>query len=157
MQLPHLLLALQRAVATSNADIRISARAQMAVAQERLHEALEQVRPTLRRQSSLNSLLAFEVVLQRLQKNGDEALELAGKGSLGQALTLLNSKEFLALEQESDGLLIQIEKNKEADIHDTAKNLAEYAQRSSTITYVCLLYTSPSPRDGLLSRMPSSA
>ena len=24
-------------------------------------------------------------------------------------------------------------------------------------TYVCLLYTSPSPRDGLLSRMPSSA
>ena len=24
-------------------------------------------------------------------------------------------------------------------------------------TYICLLYTSPSPRDGLLSRMPSSA
>ena len=26
-----------------------------------------------------------------------------------------------------------------------------------TLFYVCLLYTSPSPRDGLLSRMPSSA
>ena len=26
-----------------------------------------------------------------------------------------------------------------------------------TIPYTCLLYTSPSPRDGLLSRMPSSA
>ena len=26
-----------------------------------------------------------------------------------------------------------------------------------SIGYVCLLYTSPSPRDGLLSRMPSSA
>ena len=26
-----------------------------------------------------------------------------------------------------------------------------------TLTDVCLLYTSPSPRDGLLSRMPSSA
>ena len=25
------------------------------------------------------------------------------------------------------------------------------------LAYVCLLYTSPSPRDGLLSRMPSSA
>ena len=25
------------------------------------------------------------------------------------------------------------------------------------VTYACLLYTSPSPRDGLLSRMPSSA
>ena len=27
----------------------------------------------------------------------------------------------------------------------------------SGLTYICLLYTSPSPRDGLLSRMPSSA
>ena len=26
-----------------------------------------------------------------------------------------------------------------------------------TVTDICLLYTSPSPRDGLLSRMPSSA
>ena len=26
-----------------------------------------------------------------------------------------------------------------------------------TRVYICLLYTSPSPRDGLLSRMPSSA
>ena len=25
------------------------------------------------------------------------------------------------------------------------------------LLYICLLYTSPSPRDGLLSRMPSSA
>ena len=25
------------------------------------------------------------------------------------------------------------------------------------VVYICLLYTSPSPRDGLLSRMPSSA
>ena len=29
--------------------------------------------------------------------------------------------------------------------------------RQTQGTYVCLLYTSPSPRDGLLSRMPSSA
>ena len=31
------------------------------------------------------------------------------------------------------------------------------ASYRSAIYYVCLLYTSPSPRDGLLSRMPSSA
>ena len=30
-------------------------------------------------------------------------------------------------------------------------------QNPHTDTYDCLLYTSPSPRDGLLSRMPSSA
>ena len=28
---------------------------------------------------------------------------------------------------------------------------------STMLTLICLLYTSPSPRDGLLSRMPSSA
>ena len=30
-------------------------------------------------------------------------------------------------------------------------------QAGADVIYVCLLYTSPSPRDGLLSRMPSSA
>ena len=30
-------------------------------------------------------------------------------------------------------------------------------ETQETKSYVCLLYTSPSPRDGLLSRMPSSA
>ena len=29
--------------------------------------------------------------------------------------------------------------------------------RSLDVIFACLLYTSPSPRDGLLSRMPSSA
>ena len=31
------------------------------------------------------------------------------------------------------------------------------ADRIAELTKTCLLYTSPSPRDGLLSRMPSSA
>ena len=35
---------------------------------------------------------------------------------------------------------------------------AEAAKYEVTVDYyLCLLYTSPSPRDGLLSRMPSSA
>ena len=33
-------------------------------------------------------------------------------------------------------------------------NVKKYCNRKC---YICLLYTSPSPRDGLLSRMPSSA
>ena len=31
------------------------------------------------------------------------------------------------------------------------------SRRQGALNYLCLLYTSPSPRDGLLSRMPSSA
>ena len=34
---------------------------------------------------------------------------------------------------------------------------ASARQITAVIPYFCLLYTSPSPRDGLLSRMPSSA
>ena len=46
-------------------------------------------------------------------------------------------------------------------LHLAAKgfNIALHYNRSepSTVIEDCLLYTSPSPRDGLLSRMPSSA
>ena len=38
------------------------------------------------------------------------------------------------------------------------KGLAAFLKgKKFTYTLPCLLYTSPSPRDGLLSRMPSSA
>ena len=40
------------------------------------------------------------------------------------------------------------------DIHDLS--LLDELEKIAPI-YACLLYTSPSPRDGLLSRMPSSA
>ena len=35
--------------------------------------------------------------------------------------------------------------------------LPSITDTTSEPTFICLLYTSPSPRDGLLSRMPSSA
>ena len=38
-----------------------------------------------------------------------------------------------------------------------AQYRAEQKQVRDEINRICLLYTSPSPRDGLLSRMPSSA
>ena len=34
---------------------------------------------------------------------------------------------------------------------------SQRTQKEETLAWICLLYTSPSPRDGLLSRMPSSA
>ena len=44
-----------------------------------------------------------------------------------------------------------IEGSEKSNISEIEKNVAELKDN------LCLLYTSPSPRDGLLSRMPSSA
>ena len=54
-------------------------------------------------------------------------------------------KEELGLHARPAGLLV-----KEAKKFQSATTLAAKGK-------TCLLYTSPSPRDGLLSRMPSSA
>ena len=50
------------------------------------------------------------------------------------------------------------------DVSPAMKQLSEYMSAAHTrelpeevMEKTCLLYTSPSPRDGLLSRMPSSA
>ena len=40
---------------------------------------------------------------------------------------------------------------------ETIKSLVKKIAEVIDIPFTCLLYTSPSPRDGLLSRMPSSA
>ena len=42
------------------------------------------------------------------------------------------------------------------DFDDTL-SLSHWGEEEDDWVYDCLLYTSPSPRDGLLSRMPSSA
>ena len=39
----------------------------------------------------------------------------------------------------------------------TVRQIVEYLKELIGNVRTCLLYTSPSPRDGLLSRMPSSA
>ena len=50
----------------------------------------------------------------------------------------------------SEGIQIDVETLYVESESDPQKNRFVFA-------YTCLLYTSPSPRDGLLSRMPSSA
>ena len=54
-------------------------------------------------------------------------------------------KQLLGIADKSNGRVLMA--TVKGDVHDIGKNIVS----------VCLLYTSPSPRDGLLSRMPSSA
>ena len=66
----------------------------------------------------------------------------------------------------SDNNVVPLCYGHHAELHDieghednfwTRYNLEEDFGRKNAEYWCCLLYTSPSPRDGLLSRMPSSA
>ena len=64
-------------------------------------------------------------------------------------------KKFIPLAKKVIDLEIQaLQKLKKKIDNSFNKAVVEIAKCKSK---VCLLYTSPSPRDGLLSRMPSSA
>ena len=66
---------------------------------------------------------------------------------------LLVDGETLQLDHSADRVIEAMELPFERGGHEAF--LAEVEVRSDP--QACLLYTSPSPRDGLLSRMPSSA
>ena len=64
----------------------------------------------------------------------------------------LENKKNLEESIEDYQYLIKLNNIIEKKFQKDSKNISE-----STKLKICLLYTSPSPRDGLLSRMPSSA
>ena len=61
-----------------------------------------------------------------------------------------------------NGAAFKIDAKKHGSIHHVIHNHRSYTVEvvhfdTKNKSCICLLYTSPSPRDGLLSRMPSSA
>ena len=65
-------------------------------------------------------------------------------------------KELLKLRKQHDKLA-RTQESCEAKLKAKDTRIAELEAALRTEATPCLLYTSPSPRDGLLSRMPSSA
>ena len=47
--------------------------------------------------------------------------------------------------------------DKELDLSTRQADIGIFMRRPKQLNYICLLYTSPSPRDPKTSRMPSSA
>mgnify|MGYP003310692783 CR=1 FL=1 len=83
--------------------------------------------------------------------------------SLGKKTAFLCSE---SIKDEADNLLIKnyfkdLEKNiieiSPQQMNNFAGNVIEVENTKGVSHIICLLYTSPSPRDGLLARMPSSA
>ena len=64
----------------------------------------------------------------------------------------------LATSQSATGMLVEYQPIRAwVDGKEDDKALLQNAEQVFVLNPTCLLYTSPSPRDGLLSRMPSSA
>ena len=82
----------------------------------------------------------------------DKMVELGGFESRGDCLRAFVKPIFEvakdAIQKKSIGL---------SSIKISMQEYSELANHLSTMAKACLLYTSPSPRDATLSRMPSSA
>ena len=86
------------------------------------------------------------------------ATTTSGNGS-GATLTVVTNTDNGKILTSADALLSSITTNT-SDANDNSYSTTPTTDGNGTglvVTVTCLLYTSPSPRDGLLSRMPSSA
>ena len=63
----------------------------------------------------------------------------------------------MAMPMDYDGLRGEDESERTDNVTDYKRTCIDFIEDISGSYLDCLLYTSPSPRDGLLSRMPSSA
>jgi PAS domain S-box-containing protein len=138
VQLPHMMQALQRAVGTDSAQIRVESLQQLQEIRENLQQAVARAKVTLKRAENLARLSELDLLLQQLQRHSDQAFLLIDQGQQNKASVLLNSSEFQQLARQADGLLYAIAQVKEASIRDTAKDIAEYAEHSTRQTYVLL-------------------
>ena len=96
---------------------------------------------------------------------GRSELVYCGYGEPTCALDVLNASAKYA--KETYGLKIRVNTNGLGNLYHQREIVPELAEVADVVSislnaptkesYICLLYTSPSPRDGLLSRMPSSA
>ena len=94
--------------------------------------------------SSINNLIVFE--MDSLQYYWSKVLE--------KKLPIARQKFFdWRSEQDSSALLEELS----SDLSASSPEAELIKLKLLDLLISCLLYTSPSPRDGLLSRMPSSA
>ena len=110
-------------------------------------------------QDLLGVLSAYDALLEAVREGGETeaAVEAVAKARKQADLAFLLEEVPQALEQSMEGL------RQVASIVRAMKDFSHMGEKTFTPTDLgplvetCLLYTSPSPRDGLLSRMPSSA
>ena len=102
----------------------------------------------------------FKVAIQKprqIQQGGGSQFNLADSYELEREALDPIGAEIVEIDPETDEELIEAAKDSDAVIARGRRISAEIIAALEKCVVICLLYTSPSPRDGLLSRMPSSA
>ena len=95
-------------------------------------------------------IVLFNKPFNVLSQFTDKEKQFNTRENLSDYINIPNIYPAGRLDKDSEGLLILTDEGLlQSKISDPKYKVAK--------TYCCLLYTSPSPRDGLLSRMPSSA
>ena len=116
-------------------------------------EGLRAIRLLIRDERSkqkLRAILGEETADQLIGRLRNEIPSLQAAAVGGGSQTMPRGDLNRAQQQLFEGSLMQT-------IREGDPLRAAAALPSRALSYGCLLYTSPSPRDGLLSRMPSSA
>ena len=107
----------------------------------------------------LLSLLQLQRRRRELTAAQAEVVAQKTAAALASERNLALESELSTLQQELSSVKVQLSAQSatlsERDAHH--QNHMQWVEESRTTLRTCLLYTSPSPRDGLLSRMPSSA
>ena len=71
---------------------------------------------------------------------------------------LMSAQQASAVHKDENGVNVYTEQDMNAMLSPAEREkLIETMARARNVVRACLLYTSPSPRDATLSRMPSSA
>ena len=97
-------------------------------------------------------LISYNAIKGSIELAKERGAYSSYKGSKwSKGLLPIDTIDLLAKERGEE--YVEVDRSSTQDWDSVRKDLAKYGMRNSN----CLLYTSPSPRDATLSRMPSSA
>ena len=99
---------------------------------------------------------ATEAKIEQRRRNAEDAKTFRQAQGEGRVLYQIDLSEIFTDDLPRDRLALE-EVAQSDEMEELKSSIRERGQREPVEVYVCLLYTSPSPRDRQKSRMPSSA
>jgi PAS domain S-box-containing protein len=139
IQLTHFQLALYKMVDAPDPVAQDDAQQQLDEAREHLHFAADEARGTLQRVENQQRMVTFDNMLARVERTGDEALDLVRMRRLAEAKAILDSERFQKPLHAADQLLAEIAAVKDSNVRTTIFNIRQYSDSSNILTYALLL------------------